>query len=145
MATGVVSFVMLLLAGVVLMADRAPDLLLPIATDVVEWLWRILEGENAQNSSPPDTDFVVHIAMWTLLTLLVAVTVWSWRGLAATAVAMFAMSLVIEKAQGVFSAHRAVEFSDATGNALGVICGTIAAAACYLLYPMVARNRTARP
>ena len=47
---------------------------------------------------------------------------------------MFAVSLLVEAAQGRWSDTRAVEASDVRANAVGVGLGTIGVGVCYLAY-----------
>ena len=82
----------------------------------------------------PESDAIVHVAVWALAVGLVGLAVWTWRGLLVGAVAVFAASLLVEAAQGRYSDTRAVEASDVRANAAGIVVGTVAVAFCYLAY-----------
>ena len=82
----------------------------------------------------PESDAIVHVAVWALAVGLVGLAVWSWRGLVIGAIAVFAASLVVEAAQGRWSDTRAVEASDVRANATGVVLGTIAVGCAYVAY-----------
>ena len=69
----------------------------------------------------PESDAIVHVAVWALAVGLVGLAVWTWRGLFVGAVAVFAASLLVEAAQGRYSDTRAVEASDVRANAAGVV------------------------
>jgi VanZ family protein len=96
----------------------------------------------------PESDFLVHVGLWAVAAVLVGWTIWSWRGLVLGALTVLTISLLVEAAQGTYSETRAVEVSDVAANAVGVGLGTIAAAACYLVWSLfgslVDRMRTSR-
>lgn len=88
--------------------------------------------------TPPEADFLVHVAIWAVVACLIGLAVWSWFGLVATAVGVFGLSVVTELAQGVWSSTRAVEAIDVVANAVGVTGGVTVAGVMYLLWSGVA-------
>ncbi len=129
----------LLFNALLMLSDRAPGALRRVGGDFVRRLFdRIDASERAADvlADPrlPESDAIVHIAVWAIAVALVGVAAWTWRGLLVGAVAVFAASLVVEVAQGRWSDTRAVEASDVRANAVGVVLGTIAVGACYLTY-----------
>ena len=80
--------------------------------------------------------------MWTVATILVALAIWTWRGLAVASILVFAYSVVVELAQGPFSA-RSVQFKDVVYNGLGVTVGVTIALIGYLLWDVVASRSPA--
>ena len=63
----------------------------------------------------------MHIGIWAVAVILVGLAVWSWRGLALSALVVFASSIAIELGQGPFSDTRSVESDDVLANAVGVL------------------------
>jgi hypothetical protein len=129
----------LLFNAMLMLSDRAPGLMRRIGGDFVRRLFaRIDAGDRASQvlNDPriPESDAIVHIAVWALAIGLVGLAVWSWRGLVLGAAAVFAASLVVEAAQGRWSDTRAVEASDVRANAAGIVLGTIAVGLCYVAY-----------
>lgn len=126
----------LLATAALMLSDRAPRLLRSMFGDAAERLSARLDasGPMPSTSQLPESDFIVHVGLWTGVALLVAWALWTWRGLLVGAVAVYATSLVIEAAQGVYSDTRHVEAHDALANAVGVAAGTALAGLCYLLW-----------
>ena len=82
----------------------------------------------------PESDTIVHVAVWALAVTLVGFAVWRWIGLlVGAAVRVRHASLVVEVAQGRLTDTRAVEASDVRGNLAGVALGTVVVAFCYVL------------
>jgi hypothetical protein len=132
----------LLFNALLMLSDRAPGALRRIGGDVVGRLFdrvdaRQRAAEVLADPRLPESDTIVHIAVWAVAVGLVGLAVWTWRGLLLGAVAVFAGSLVVEAAQGRWSDTRAVEASDVRANAVGVALGTIAVGVCYVAYSAV--------
>jgi hypothetical protein len=123
-----------------MLADRAPGLLRDVFGDAAERLSERIDASARLPSTErlPESDFLVHIGLWSLAAVLVGWTVWSWRGLLLGSLALLAGSMFVEAAQGIYTDTRAVEASDVAGNALGVVLGAAAAASCYLLWSAAA-------
>lgn len=128
-----------LLFNVALMiSDRAPDATRRIFGDFASRLSdRIDASERASalgDGRLPESDAIVHIGVWAIATLLVALTIWTWWGLVVTAITVFSSSLLVEFAQGRYSSSRSVEVSDVFANAVGVSMGIVAATVCFALW-----------
>ena len=122
-----------------MLSDRAPGLLRRLGGDVLARLSeRIDAGAQAadvlRDPRLPESDAIVHVAVWAAAVVLVGWAVWTWRGLVVGAAVVFAASLVVEFAQGRYTDSREVQTSDIEANAIGIVLGTVAVAACYLLY-----------
>ena len=132
-----------------LLSDRAPGLLTAMFGDRVKQVWaRIDNGGRTDVVTDvvrPEADFVVHVALWATVACLVGLAVWSWFGLVAAAAGVFSVSVVTEFAQGVWSSTREVELSDVAANAVGVACGTLAAATMYVVWSGLAALFARRP
>ncbi len=138
---GLLGVAMLLLNGALLLSDRAPGVLRRIFGEPARRLWdRIDAGASAglPGGRVPQSDFIVHVAIWAIAAALVGLALWTWRGLAYGALGVFASSVVIELAQGTLSISRTVERNDIIANATGVVLGSTAVAACYVLWSAVA-------
>ena len=125
----------------IMLSDRAPGFLRRIFGDAVV---RLSERIDANGRLPaeqlPETDAIVHITVWAAATALVALTIWTWRGLVVAALTMLVVSAAVEVGQGVYSSTRKVEIGDALANAAGVTIGATAAAAAYLVWSAVAAS-----
>ena len=149
---GLLGLAMVMFNVVLMLSDRAPGFLRRVFGDVVV---RLSERIDATGRIPgeqlPETDAVVHLALWASATLLVGLTIWTWRGLLIASLTMLAISALVEIAQGVYSSTREVDPNDAVANATGVALGMLAAALAYLSWSMVAalgrsvRGRSRRP
>ena len=128
-----------------MLSDRAPGLLETLFGEDARRLWeRIDANERAQlvreqaqqlaDGTEAGPDFLIHMAVWAAVMLLVGVAVWSWSGLTLAVVATFAGSIAIELAQGEYSDTRAVQQSDVVANGLGVAIGASIAALLYLAW-----------
>lgn len=131
-----------------MMSDRAPGLLRRIFGAAAERLSARLDASGraaaiAADPRLPESDAIVHVALWAVAMLLIGLTVWSWVGVVSAAAAVFALGVVIELAQGRATETRAVELSDVAANGAGVALGVLATAACYLAWS--ALTRIARP
>lgn len=134
---------MLAFNAALMVSDRAPGVLRRVFGDSARRLFeRIDAGARVSSvaSDPrvPESDALVHIAVWALAVVLVGVAVWTWAGLVIGGVAVFACSLFVEVSQGRLSDTRAVEASDAAANGLGVAIGSSAVAGCYLAWSALA-------
>jgi hypothetical protein len=136
---GLVSVMAVLFNVAIMLSDRAPRFLRRVFGDAVV---RLSERIDADARIPadqlPETDAIVHIAVWAAATALVGLTIWTWRGLVLAALTMLALSAAVEVGQGVYSSTRKVEVDDAIANAAGVTLGVAAAALCYLAWSAVA-------
>jgi hypothetical protein len=133
----------LLFNAALMLSDRAPGALRTIGGDFVRRLSERIDtdGRAAQvlnDPRLPESDTIVHVAVWAVAVTLVGWALWSWIGLLAGAVAVFAASLVVEAAQGRLTDTRAVEASDVSANLTGVVLGVVFVALCYLLYSALA-------
>jgi hypothetical protein len=140
----VVGVAALLFNAALMLSDRAPAALRRLGGDFVTRLSeRIDSGGRAADvlSDPrlPESDTIVHVAVWAVAVTLVGWALWRWIGLLAGAAAVFAASLVVEKLQGTYTDTRSVEASDVTANLTGVLLGTAFVAVCYVVYSAVAR------
>lgn len=140
---GVAALLMLAFNAALMTADRAPRLIKFVLGDIVRALSdRIDAGGrvDVRDARPLAGDATVHIGLWFAVVVLVALTIWSWRGLAATAVGVFLVSVAVELGQGRYSTTRSVERSDVFFNGVGVALGVLAAAAIFTLWDRAARR-----
>ena len=131
----------LLFNTMLMLSDRAPGALRRIGGDFARRLFDRIDANPADvlaDPRLPESDSIVHIAVWAMAIVLVGWAVWTWIGLAIGAVAVFAASLVVEAAQGRWSDTRAVEISDVRANAVGVLVGAVVVAMCYIAYSAIA-------
>jgi hypothetical protein len=147
---GLIAVAALLFNVLLMLSDRAPAALRRIGGDFVRRLFeRIDAGDRAAavlaDQRLPESDAVVHVAVWAIAVVLVGLAVWSWIGLLVCAAAVFAGSLVVEAAQGRYSDTRAVEASDVRANLTGVLLGTAVVAVFYLAYSALAALFRVRP
>ena len=84
----------------------------------------------------------MHIGVWAVAVILVGLTVWSWRGLAVSAIGVFAVSVATEVGQGRFSQTRSVESSDILANATGIAAGLAVTACAYVAWSVTAAALT---
>lgn len=136
---GLVAVMAVLFNVAIMLSDRAPRVLRSVFGDVVVRLSERIDAQGRiATEQLPETDAIVHIAVWAAATALVGLTIWTWRGLALAALFMLALSVVVEVGQGVYSSTRRVEIDDAIANAAGVTVGVAAAAVCYVAWSAVA-------
>ena len=141
-------FVAILALGAVLsnvallLSDRAPTVLRVLFGDFARRLSNRLDSDgqagNALEARSVGSDSLVHFGLWAVATILIGIAVWSWIGLATSALVISAGSLLTEVAQGRYSSTRAVESKDAMFNLLGIGTGIAAVALLYLGYAAVA-------
>lgn len=136
---GVLGLGVVLFNVALMLSDRAPGLLESVFGDaVVRLSERIDAGSRIPTEQLPESDTIVHVAVWAIATLLVALTIWTWRGLLVTSIAMLAMSAVVEIAQGLYTSTRSIEASDVIANTIGVAIGVLLAALTYSAWSLVA-------
>lgn len=132
-----------------LLSDQAPGILDALFGARARSLWERIDGAERAGTLPAgseitSTDFVAHVAIWAIVTVLIGLTMWTWRGLAMSAVGLAGASLVLELAQGRYATTRTVQLTDALANLVGVALGVAVAAACYIVWSTgaaVVRNR----
>lgn len=150
---GLLAVAALLFNGLLMLSDRAPGLMRRIGGTAVRRLFERIDagGRGADiltDPRLPESDTLVHVAVWAIAVVLVGWAVWSWYGLLLVAIAMAGCSLAVEALQERLSTSRTVELSDVRGNLAGVALGTATVAACYLLYSAasaVVRGALRRP
>lgn len=125
-----------------MLSDRAPGVLRSVFGAGVRRLWdRIDASQRAQfvnEADLPEPDFVIHVIVWAVVLMLVAMAIWTWRGLTLAVVGVFACSVAIELAQARYSDTRSVELDDVVGNGLGVALGAVAVGLMYLAWSALA-------
>ena len=125
----------------ILMSDRAPGFFRRVFGDFAQRVSNRLDAnaraEVFREGGLPESDAIVHIGMWGAATLLIALTIWTWRGLLLASIATLTVSSVLEIAQGTFTKSRNVEFSDVMANAVGVAAGATTAATCFVVWSAV--------
>lgn len=136
--------------AVLMLSDRAPGYLQRVGGDALTRLFARIDlggrGADVLNDPRlPESDTIVHIAVWAIATVLVGWALWSWIGLVAGSLAVFAASAVIEKWQGSATSTRQVERSDLAANFTGVAVGAVFVAFCYLLFSGLAALFSRRP
>ena len=109
----------------ILLSDRAPGLLRRLSARIDAGGSRAADVASRARIST-DSDFAVHVLIWSVATVLVGLAAWSWGSLLLGSVAVFASSLALEAAQHFVTTTRAVQAADVTGNALGVAAGLAA-------------------
>jgi hypothetical protein len=147
---GLVAVAALIFNALLMLSDRAPGALRRIGGGFMRRLFeRIDAGDRAaavlDDPRLPQSDAIVHVAVWAIAVVLVGLAVWSWIGLLIGAVVVFAGSIVVEAAQRRYTDSRAVEASDIRANLAGVVLGTAFVALCYLTYSAVASLFRVRP
>lgn len=115
-----------------MLADRAPGVLDRLFGDRAQRLWaRIDASERAEvltSAGPPEPDTAVHVAIWFGLTLAVALTLWTWRGLVVAGIGAAGFGVAVEWAQQRWSTGRSAEWSDVAADLVGTALGLMAAA-----------------
>ena len=125
----------MLITVALLLSDRAPGALRSVFGDRVRDLWARIDASGRVDLPPgselPPTDFLVHIAIWAVVTTLVGLAIWSWRGLVFAAVVLLGTGIALELAQGRYATTRQVEFHDVVANGIGIGAGVLVSALCY--------------
>jgi hypothetical protein len=140
---GLIGFGALLFNVALMISDRAPGITRRLFGDFAQRLADRLDGADALNGVGPErlpgNDAIVHIGVWAVATVLVALTVWRWLTLVPIAMSVFVASVAVEVGQGRYSSTRAVELSDVLANGVGVALGAAAAAGCMLGWSAISR------
>lgn len=130
----------LLFNAALMVSDRAPGFLGNAARRLSA---RLDAGTSIRSAATdprlPESDALVHIAVWALAIGLVGIAVWTWRGLLVGGVVVFGCSVVVEISQERLSDSRNFEMSDVAANATGVVVGASVVAVCYLTWSALAR------
>lgn len=125
-----------------MISDRAPAVLVDLFGDTVRQLWDRVDASQrarfATEAPLPEKDFVIHVAVWASVTGLVALAIWTWRGLVAAVFGVFGLSVVIELAQGRLSSTRSVESVDVVANGVGVVVGATTAVVVVVGWSLIA-------
>lgn len=125
-----------------MLSDRAPSVTRRILGGFQRRLSERIDAGGkihlAADEHLPESDAMVHIGVWAVAVILVGLTVWSWRGLALTAIVVFATSVATEIGQGRFSQTRSVEGGDIVANAIGTMVGVAVTACAYLAWSSAA-------
>lgn len=131
-----------LFAVALMLSDRAPDVVDRVLGDRARQLWERVDASGRADfvtaDRVPESDNLVHIAVWSIVMLLVGATIWSWRWLLVAAPIVWGVSAVVEVGQGRWADTRNVEGSDVVANGLGVALGLAAVAVLYLLWSAAA-------
>ena len=137
---GLIALCALLFNVVLMISDRAPRVTRRLFGDFAQRLADRLDATDTIDSRDlPGSDAIVHIGVWAVASLLVALTIWRWSALVPVSLAVFAASVVVEFGQGRYSTSRAVEFSDVLANLVGVGVGTGIATLCILAWSWISR------
>jgi hypothetical protein len=139
---GLLGVAAMLTTAAMLLSDRAPGILRSLFGERARRLWERIDTGNrvelAAGSEVTQTDFMVHVVLWTVVTVLTGFAIWTWRGLLFAVGALAAASIGLELAQGRYATTRNVEASDALANLAGIAAGATAAGLCYLGWSGVA-------
>ncbi len=140
---GLVAGAAMLVTAALLLSDRAPGILRTLFGDRARELWERVDAGTRLDASvgsatATQPDFLVHVALWAIITGLVGIAVWTWRGLLIGIVTLIVVSIVLEVAQGRFASTRAVQASDAAGNLVGIALGATTAGVCFVVWSCLA-------
>jgi hypothetical protein len=108
--------------AVILLSDRAPGLLRRVS-DRIDGGRGAGAADVARAHISADSDFAVHVMIWTVAAVLVGLAAWSWLSMLLGGAALFASSVALEGAQHFVTTTRVVQAADVAGNALGVAAG----------------------
>lgn len=132
----------ILMATALFLSDRAPGVVERMFGDRVRRLWERVDASERVDLPPaselPSTDFFVHVGIWAVVAGLVGLALWTWRGLAVSALVLAGLSVLIELAQGRYATTRVVEARDAVANLIGIGLGLTTAALCLLVWSALA-------
>lgn len=136
---GLIGVGAMLTTAALLLSDRAPGVLRSLFGDRARQLWERIDTGNrvdlpAGSDVVTQPDFIVHVALWTVVTVLVGFTVWTWRGLLIAMALLAVAAIGLELAQGRFATTRNVQASDALANMVGIVAGATLAGLCYLVW-----------
>lgn len=123
----------------IMLSDRAPGVLRRVFGDVARRASERIDaggrpGRLASDPRLPESDTIVHIAVWGLAIVFVGLALWTWRGLVVGAVAVFLASVLVELLQGQVTETRVPQRGDVVANAIGVAAGSVVVATCYLAW-----------
>lgn len=145
---GLLGVTAMLTTATLLLSDRAPGILRAVFGERAQRLWARIDADNrldapagAVATEVTQTDFVVHVALWTVVAVLAGLAVWTWRGLVIVCIALASASVALELAQGRLATTRAVEATDAAANLVGIAVGATIAGVCYLVWSGAATAR----
>lgn len=110
----------MLVAAIVLVSDRAPGLLRRLSDRIDVGSSRTAE---LAAQARPESDFEIHVYLWAAVALFVGLASWSNRSLLVSAIGVFALSVVAERAQDALSHTRDAQFGDLVANLVGVLAG----------------------
>lgn len=131
--------------AVILLSDRAPGLLSRLSSRIDAGVHQAAGAAGVdvpgRSLSVPQSDFDVHVVIWTVAALLVGLAMWSWASLVMGSAAVLVASVGLELAQPVFTASRTVQFGDLMGNVVGVATGTCAVTAFALVWRLFLSTR----
>lgn len=85
-------------------------------------------------------DVVVHVIIWTVVTMFVSLAIWSWRGLVYSTSGLYGASLTLELAQERLTTTRSVEVVDIVSNGAGVMAGALVSAAMFVAWNALHRT-----
>ncbi len=128
---------------VVMLADRAPAVLGRVSRRIDASGSRA--ARVAADARLPESDFEIHLVLWATAAVLVGLAAWSWRSLAGGGIALLAYAQAVELGQGVLTAARQVQLSDAVANAVGVAAGVAGVAVVARVWAALARRPRPRP
>lgn len=135
---GLLGVAAMLTTAALLLSDRAPGILRSMFGERARRLWeRIDAGDRvdiAAGSDIAQPDFMVHVALWTLVAVLAGFAIWTWRGLLIAVAVLAIASVGLELAQGRYATTRNVQATDALANVVGIGAGATLAGLCYLLW-----------
>ena len=149
---GLLGAAAMLTTAALLLSDRAPGILQSVFGERARELWERIDAGNrvdvAAGSEITQPDFMVHVALWTVVSVLVGVAIWTWRGLLIAVGVLAATGIGLELAQGRYATSRNVQATDALANLVGIGVGATLAGLCYLAWSgaaaIVRRSRRRR-
>jgi hypothetical protein len=126
----------LLFNAALMLSDRSPGLTRRVLGGFQRRLSERIDSDSpfrlATEGHLPESDAFVHIGVWAVAVIFIGLAVWSWRGLAVSAICLFILSSAIELGQGPFAESRSVESGDVQANAIGVSVGIAITAFAYV-------------
>lgn len=140
---GVACVLLLGVAMVLMLADRAPGALRTLS-DQIDQSERSAARATAE-APIPQSDFLVHLVVWGAVAATAGGAAWAWRRLPAMALAVLSLSMVVELSQDHLTHSRTTQLTDATANVVGVTAGIAVAAACFLVTPAGRRSARTEP
>ena len=124
----------------ILLSDRAPGLLRRLSDRVDRGTLRLAAAQVGPGRDVPEADFVLHVGMWGLATVLLGLAMGATWSRLATAGTVLAYSVGLEVAQGMYTSSRSPQRADVLANGVGVAAGlAVAVALGFLLWLRPAR------